>query len=93
MFEPDTLQAFRTDNVSGFLRDPEIRSLVVFAPTVAQYSQLIAAPPPPGEQLGNTSYAVGAVIVLVLCLAAFFVATWVRRRFVLSPLVTMKESE
>jgi ABC-type transport system substrate-binding protein len=82
LFEPDTLQAFRTDNVSGFLRDPEIRSLVVFGPTVAQYGQLTAALPPPGEQLSNTVYWVGAVIVLVLCVAAFLFAAWIRRRFV-----------
>jgi len=82
LFEPDTLQAFRTDNVTGFLRDPEIRSLVVFAPTVSQYGQLTAAPPPPGEQLSSTSYAVGAVIVLVLCIAAFLFAAWIRRGYV-----------
>ncbi len=83
LFEPDTLQAFRTDNVTGFLRDPEIPSLVVFGPTVTQYSQLAAAPPPPGEQLSNTAYAVGAVIVLVLCIAAFLFAALIRRRFVI----------
>ena len=92
LFEPDTLQAFRTDNVTGFLRDPEIRSLVVFGPTVSQYGQLTAAPPPPGEQLSNTAYAVGAVIVLVLCVAAFLFAAWIRRRFVISPVHHVEEN-
>lgn len=82
LFEPDTLQAFHTDNVTGFLRDPEIRRLVAFGPTVAQYSQLTAAPPPPGEQMSNTAYAVGAVVLLAMCLAAFAFAAWIRRRVV-----------
>jgi ABC-type transport system substrate-binding protein len=80
LFEPDTLQAFRTDNVTGFLREPQQPSLVVFAPTTAQYAQLVAAPPPPGEQLSNTFYAAGAVVVLALCGAAFGFAAWIRRR-------------
>jgi len=82
LFQPDTLQAFRSDNVTGWLRAPQVRSLVVFAPTVVQYSQLVAAPPPPGEEASTRTYAVGAIGVLALCLAAFAVAAWIRRRFV-----------
>jgi peptide/nickel transport system substrate-binding protein len=82
LFQPDTLQAFRSDNVAGFLRSPQIPSLVVFAPTTTQYLQLIKAPPPPGEQASTTSYVVGAIGVVVLCGAALAAAAWIRRRFV-----------
>jgi peptide/nickel transport system substrate-binding protein len=81
LFQPDTLQAFRTDKLTGFLPAPQQRSLVVFGPTVSQYSALSAAPPPPGEGSSNTTYAVGAIIVLALCAAAYAGAAWIRRRF------------
>jgi len=82
LFQPDTLQAFRSDNVAGFLRSPQIPSLVVFAPTTGQYLQLIKAPPPPGEQASTTTYVVGAIGVIVLCGAALALAAWIRRRLV-----------
>lgn len=81
LFQPDTLQAFRSDNVAGFLRAPQVPSLVVFAPTTSQYAQLIKAPPPPGEQASTTTYAVGAIAVIALCGAGLAVAAWIRRRF------------
>jgi ABC-type transport system substrate-binding protein len=84
LFQPDTLQAFRNNTFSGFLPEPQQRSLVVFGPTVAQYFELSAAVAPPGEAFDNATYAVGAVIVLALCAAAYGVAAWIRRRFVLS---------
>ena len=82
LFQPDTLQAFRSDNVAGFLRTPQVPSLVVFAPTTTQYAQLIKAPPPPGEQASTKTYVVGAIGVIALCGAALAVAAWIRRRFV-----------
>jgi hypothetical protein len=82
LFQPDTLQAFRSDNVAGFLRTPQIPSLVVFAPTTTQYAPLIKAPLPPGEQASTATYAVGAIGVIALCGAALAVAAWIRRRFV-----------
>jgi len=84
LFQPDTLQAFRTDRLTGFLPTPQRSSLVVFGPTVSQYSALSAAPPPPGEGSSNTTYAIGAVIVLALCAAAYAAAAWIRRRFATS---------
>jgi hypothetical protein len=84
LFQPDVLQAFRNDRFNGFLSEPQQRRLVVFGPTVAQYDELSAAAPPPGEALSNTTLAVGAVIVVALCAAVFGVAGWFRRRFVLS---------
>jgi len=84
LFQPDVLQAFRNNRFNGFLSEPQQRRLVVFGPTVAQYGELSAAAPPPGEALSNATDAVGAVIVLALCAAVYGVAGWVRRRFVLS---------
>jgi len=78
----DGLQAFRTDNVTGFLREPEQPSRIVFGPTVSQYAGVIAASRPPGEQLSNAAYATGAGVLLVLGAAAYWIATRVRRRFV-----------
>jgi len=66
------------------LPNPEQRSLVVFGPTVTQYAQLNAAGPPPGEQSSNLTYAVGAIILLALCAAAYWIATRVRRRYATS---------
>ena len=84
LFEPDTLQAFRSDNVTGWLREPQQPSLVVFGPTVSQYGTLVAAPPPPSENLSRATYAVGAVAVLAACGAVYAIAAWIRRRYVLS---------
>lgn len=81
LFEPDTLQAFRSDNVTGWLPEPEQRRLVVFGPTVAQYGQLTAAGAPPGEGSSNSVYALGAVIVLALCGAVYWIASRFHRRF------------
>ena len=83
LFQPDTLQAFRSYKFVGFLPQPQSRSLVVFGPTVAQYSGLSAAPPPPGEGSSNVTYAIGAVIVLALCAGAYVGAVRMRRKFAL----------
>jgi hypothetical protein len=77
-----TVQAFRTDNVTGFLPEPSRPSLVVFGPTVTQYAAIVAAQRPPGEQLSNATYAIGAAVLLVLCAAAYWIAALVRRRYV-----------
>ena len=81
LFQPDTLQAFRTGNVTGFLREPSQRSLVVFGPTVAQYASIAAAQPAPGEQLGNGTYAAGAAVLLAICAAGYWVASRLRKRY------------
>src|SRR5207245_2385788 len=82
LFQPDTLQAFRTDNVTGFLREPSQRSLVAFGPTTAQYGAIVAAQPPPGEYVSNIRYATGAAILLALCAAGYWIASRLRRRYV-----------
>jgi peptide/nickel transport system substrate-binding protein len=82
LFEPDTLQAFRSDHVTGWLPEPRERRLVVFGPTVAQYGALSAAGVQPAEKAGNSAYALGAVIILALCGALYWVASRVRRRYV-----------
>ena len=80
--ESHTVEAFRTDNVTGFLPEPARPSLVVFGPTVRQYSGIVAAHPPPGEQLSNVTYAIGAAVLLALCVIAYFVMARVSRRYV-----------
>jgi ABC-type transport system substrate-binding protein len=82
LFEPDILQAFRTDNVTGFLREPSRRSLVAFGPTADQYGTIVAAQPPPGESVSNVRYATGAAILLALCAVGYWIASRVRRRYV-----------
>ena len=77
---PEMLQAYRSDNVNGFLQRPEIASPVVFAPTIDQYSQLYAAGAPRGERASNTTYVVGAIVVLALCGIAYWIASRIRRR-------------
>ena len=77
-----TVQAFRTDNVTGFLPEPSRPSLVVFGPSVAQYAGVVAASRPQGEQLSNGAYAIGAAVLLALCAAAYWIASRVRRRSV-----------
>lgn len=75
------LQAFRTDNVTGFLPDPSRAGPVVFGPTVAQYAGIVAASRPPGEQLSNLTYLIGAVVLLALCAAGYVVMARLRHRF------------
>jgi ABC-type transport system substrate-binding protein len=82
LFEPDTLQAFRSDHVTGWLPEPQQGGLVVFGPTVAQYGALSAARVAPGERAGSGTYALGAVIVLALCAAVYWFASRIRRRYV-----------
>jgi ABC-type transport system substrate-binding protein len=82
LFEPDILQAFRADNVTGFLREPSQRSLVAFGPTTAQYGAIVAAQRPPGEHVSNIRYATGAAILLALCAVAYWIASRVHRRYV-----------
>ena len=68
--------------MTGWLPDPELRRLVVFGPTVEQYGRLAAAGSPPGERASNSVYAFGAVIVLALCAALYWIASRLRRRYV-----------
>ncbi len=77
----DVVQAFRTDNVTGFLPEPSRPSLVVFGPSVASYSGIVAATRPPGERLSNVAYAIGAAVLIALFVAAYWIASRVRRRY------------
>jgi peptide/nickel transport system substrate-binding protein len=77
-----TVEAFRTDHLTGFLPEPERPSLIVFGPTVTQYLGIVAATAPQGEQLSNVAYAIGAVVLVVLFVAAYWIVSRLRRRFV-----------
>ena len=79
---PEMLQAYRSDNVNGFLQRPEVARPVVFAPTIDQYSELYAAGEPRGEHASNTTYVVGAIIGLALCGIAYWIASRIRRHYV-----------
>ena len=78
----DTVQAFRSDHVTGFLPEPERPSFIVFGPTITQYAGIVAASRPPGERLSNLTYAIAAIVLAALCVAAYWIASRVRRRFV-----------
>jgi peptide/nickel transport system substrate-binding protein len=80
--ESHTVEAFRTDNVTGFLPEPARPSLVVFGPTVKQYSEIVAAHLPPGERLSNATYAIATVVLLALSVVGYFIVARVRRRYV-----------
>ena len=80
--ESHTVEAFRTDNVTGFLPEPARPRLVVFGPTVRQYSGIVAAHRPPGEKLSNGAYAIGAAVLLALTAVGYFIVARVRRRYV-----------
>jgi peptide/nickel transport system substrate-binding protein len=77
-----TVQAFRTNNVTGFLPEPSRPSRVVLAPTVDHYAGIVRASRPPGEQLSNLTYALAAVVLAALFVAAYWIASRVHRRFV-----------
>ncbi len=83
LFQPDLLQAFRSDRLTGFLPAPEQRSLVVFGPA-AQYGIISAAKQPRGEQLSNATHAIGAAVLVALCGLAYWAAARVRRRLAAS---------
>jgi ABC-type transport system substrate-binding protein len=80
--ESHTVEAFRTDNVTGFLPEPARPGLVVFGPTVKQYSGIVASHLPPGEQLSNATYAIGAAALLASSVVGYFIVARLRRRFV-----------
>lgn len=77
-----TVQAFRTDNVTGFLPEPARPRLVVFGPTISQYAGIVAASRPPGERLSDLTTVFATTGLLALCVAAYWIASRVRRRFV-----------
>lgn len=57
LFEPDTLQGFRTDNVSGLLREPRDERLVVFWPSIQQYYEAVPTSTLGGEEIPDSAFA------------------------------------
>jgi hypothetical protein len=84
LFAPDVAQAFRNDNVSGWLREPEEERLVVFAPSSEQYDDLTPATAPPGEDPGNAVLVAGALALAAGFAVVFVVAARIRRRHLAS---------
>ncbi len=83
----DSVQAFRTDNVTGFLPEPTRPGPIVFGSSIAPYFGIVAASKPPGEQLSNTTYVIAGVVLAALCVLAYWIASRVRKR-VVTPVAT-----
>jgi peptide/nickel transport system substrate-binding protein len=79
LFAPHELQAYRTDRVTGMLREPDDERLVVFWPSVLHYRNLRAAQTPGGEDIPDAAFAAIAAGVGVASLAALAVAARARR--------------
>jgi peptide/nickel transport system substrate-binding protein len=64
LFAPDQLQAFRTDNIDGILREPAQVRLVTFWPSVQQYRQIVPAAAPASEEIPATTFFTLALAVV-----------------------------
>ena len=74
LFAPDQVQAFRTDNVTGLLREPSEQRVVTFWPGIDQYRQVVAAQEPAGEDLPTVTFFAIAAVVVVLFAAVLWIA-------------------
>jgi hypothetical protein len=74
LFAPDQVQAFRTDNVTGLLREPSEQRVVTFWPGIDQYRQVVAAQEPAGEDLPTITFFAIAAVVVVLFAAVLWIA-------------------
>ncbi len=73
LYEPDTLQGVRTDNVTGLLREPSVERLVVFWPSVQQYSEAVPTSTLGGEDIPDSAFAAIAVGATVVAVGGYFV--------------------
>ncbi|GIU88757.1 MAG: hypothetical protein KatS3mg009_3272 [Acidimicrobiia bacterium] len=81
LFAPDELQAFRSDHVTGLLREPRDERLVAFWPATAHYREVVRAAAPPGEEVPTGLFVVLAVTIGVIATAgAVVVSRRVRSR-------------
>jgi peptide/nickel transport system substrate-binding protein len=78
LFAPDELQAFRTDNVTGLLREPDDVRLVVFWPSVQAYQEVVPTSVPGGEDIPTSAFVLIALVVVGATAAALVVAARVR---------------
>ncbi|MDZ4825563.1 MAG: ABC transporter substrate-binding protein, partial [Actinomycetota bacterium] len=87
LFEPDTLQGVRADNVTGLLREPSVERLAVFWPSVQQYSEAVPTSTLGGEDIPDTAFAAIAVGATVVAVGGYFAfrAFGTRRRRTHSP--------
>jgi ABC-type transport system substrate-binding protein len=83
LLAPDVRQAFRSDHISGWLREPTQQRLIAFGPSVQQYDQLLSATAPPGETPGNAVLLAGFLVLAGGCVVLYLVAVWIRRRHAL----------
>lgn len=69
LFAPDELQAFRSDRVTGLLREPRDERLVALWPATAHYREVVRAAAPPGEEVPTRVFVVLAVTIGALATA------------------------
>jgi peptide/nickel transport system substrate-binding protein len=72
LYAPDDLQAYRSDNIGGLLRELEEERLVVLWPSTAGYAQAVRAEIPGGEEIPDLAFALiagGITLTTVLALA------------------------
>jgi hypothetical protein len=77
---PDVLQAFRNDNIDGWLRKPEQQRLVVFGPSAQPYDELTPAVAPPGEEPGNGVLVAGGIVLAIAFGVLYVIVLAMRRR-------------
>ena len=67
LFAPDSLQAYRSDDITGILRRPDEERLVVFWPSIEQYREMVRAAPAASEEIPGPTFAAlaigGAIVV------------------------------
>jgi peptide/nickel transport system substrate-binding protein len=67
LFAPDSLQAYRSDDITGILRRPDEQRLVVFWPSIEQYREMVRAAPAASEEIPGPTFAAlaigGAIVV------------------------------
>lgn len=79
LFTPDRLQAYRTDHVTGMLREPRGERLVSFWPSVAHYSAIVSAHVKGGQDPPTSIFVTVTIAVVVTAVLAAMVIAWMRR--------------
>ena len=81
LFAPDELQAFRTDNITGILREPSDVRLVAFGASTESYGQIRAAPPVSDGELPSRTFAALTVGGLAAAgIGVFVIDRWFHAR-------------
>jgi peptide/nickel transport system substrate-binding protein len=79
LFTPDRLQAYRTDHVTGMLREPRDERLVAFWPGVEHYSAIVPAQVKGGQDPPTSIFVTVTIVVVAIALLAVAIIAWLRR--------------